>query len=87
MPVAPAGFVACRVHDGRQSLLADAATRQVTHLVALDGLGSNGGRPTVCGLTRFDQWPIRADLPGWSMGMGGISGPGVIQERCEGCWP
>lgn len=85
MPKAPAGFEACRVHDGRQSLLADGATRQVTHLVALDENGSNGGRPTVCGLTRFDTGGRPADLPGWSMG-GGVFGPGVTQERCEACW-
>ena len=87
MPDPPAGFAACRVHDGRQSLLADGATRQVTHLVELDEEGNNMGRPTVCGLTRFDSEPGAkdADLPGWSMG-GGIYGPDVEQVRCEGCW-
>lgn len=89
MPTPPPGFAACRVHNGRQDLLAQGATRQTTHLVALDEKGSNGGRPTVCGLTRFDtrndQHEIirPADLPGWSMG-GGVSG--VEQVECESCW-
>jgi hypothetical protein len=92
MPKPPKGFAACRTSNGAQKLIPVGATRQTTHLVALGGNGSNGGRATVCGLTRF---PLRgadgrtvikeADLPGWSMG-GGVSGPGVVQYRCEGCW-
>lgn len=91
MPAAPPGFETCRVHDGSQDLMATGAARQVTHLVALDAKGSNGGRPTVCGLSRFDRRDDhhrvvrRADLSGWSMG-GGVSGPGVVQVACEGCF-
>ena len=92
MPKPPKGYAACRVHDGKQDLWAEGAVRQVTHLVALDDRGNNGGRPTVCGLTRFpdraeDYTVTRpADLPGWSMG-GGVYGPGVEQVKCEACWP
>lgn len=91
MPKPPNGYATCRVHDGEQKLLALGARRQVTHLVALDEVGSNGGRPTVCGLTRFDkrneQYEVvrPADLPGWSMG-GGVYGPGVKQARCWACF-
>lgn len=74
MPPAPAGFVACRVM-GPSSL--------TTHLVALDEHGSNGGRPTVCGLIRFGE---DADLPGWGMGDSGTTGPGVEQIKCEACY-
>ena len=83
MPLAPAGFVACRV-IGRGHLL--------SHLVALDEKGRKGGRPTVCGLTRFDRWenghpvPGTADLPGWGMGDSGVTGRGVIQIRCVACF-
>lgn len=83
-PPAPAGFVACRV-------MLPSAT--LTHLVALDEKGSNGGRPTVCGLTRFDDRdengrPIEgsAGLPGWGMGDSGQAGPGVDQIRCAECY-
>ncbi len=94
MPPAPAGFVACRVHDGDQKLLALGARRQVTHLVRLDEKGSNGGRPTVCGLSRFpstewvdgEQRTRPPDLPGWGMGGSGVYGPGIVQERCEACF-
>lgn len=55
MPAPPTGVAACRVSDGEQKLIPVGATRQVTHLVTLDADGNNGGRPTVCGLTRFDQ--------------------------------
>lgn len=92
MPRAPKGYVACRVHDGTQDLWAAGAARQITHLVALDERGSNGGRPTVCGLTRFDERGTDyvvtrpADLPGWSMGDGGVRGPLVEQVRCPECF-
>ena len=84
LPKSPNGFVACRSHKRNV---------QTTHLVALDEHGSNGGRPTVCGLTRFDAFdadgrpiPGTAGLPGWGMGDGGISGPGVTQVPCESCY-
>lgn len=84
MPKAPAGFVACRSFT---------RSTQTTHLVALDAHGSNGGRPTVCGLTRFDDRapdgrviPGTAGLPGWGMGDSGICGPGVTQVPCERCY-
>ena len=80
----PPGFVACR--SCRDSV-------QTVHLVALDEHGRNGGRPTVCGLTRFDERDpdsdevVRpADLPGWSMGGGGIFGPATVQRACPKCW-
>lgn len=83
-PKAPVEFVACR--SFKQDV-------QTTHLVALDEQGSNGGRPTVCGLTRFDDRdpdgrpiPNTAGLPGWGMGYSGISGPGVTQVPCERCY-
>lgn len=82
MPDPPAGFAACRVDY----------SPQITHLVILDSKGSNGGRPTMCRLTRFDtrdpetrEVLLPADLPGWSMG-GGVYGPGVEQVRCQECW-
>ncbi|MCZ4069246.1 hypothetical protein O1W71_16370 [Microbacterium sp. H37-C3] len=83
MPPAPSGFVACRV-IGRASL--------TTHLVALDAAGANGGRPTMCGLTRFDTRidgkpiPGSAGLPGWGMGDSGVTGPGVEQIKCARCY-
>ena len=83
LPVAPAGFITC----------VTGYNPHMSHLVAVDAQGNNGGRPTVCGLTRFDQRDKttgklirRADLPGWGLG-GGVSGPTVVQERCTGCWP
>lgn len=85
MPKAPPGFEACRsmLRGGRG---------QITHLVALDSKGSNGGRPTACGLTRFDDFtpegrpiPNTAGLPGWGLG-GGVSGPGVEQIECGSCY-
>lgn len=85
MPTPPSGYAACRTYPPGDS------TVQTTHLVALDEKGSNGGRPTVCGLTRFDRFeegrpiPGTADLPGWSMG-GGVVGPGITQIRCPDCW-
>lgn len=82
MPKPPPGFEACRV----------GSSPQVTHLVLLDSKGSNGGRPTMCRLTRFPtrdpetrQELLAADLPGWSMG-GGVCGPGVEQVECPGCY-
>ena len=94
MPKPPTGYAACRVHDGTQALIADDWTVQVTHLVKLDERGSNGGRPTLCGLTRFPAYEIAtdgsygecrpADLPGWSMG-GGASGPNIKQKMCAEC--
>lgn len=82
MPEPPAGYAACRV----------GSLRQITHLVILDSEGSNGGRPTMCRLTRFDTRDpgtgarlLLADLPGWSMG-GGVEGPGVEQVKCPDCW-
>jgi hypothetical protein len=81
MPEPPKGYAACRV--GYSS--------QVTHLVILDSKGSNGGRPTMCRLTRFPtrgadgETLLSADLPGWSMG-GGVSGPGVKQIECPDCY-
>lgn len=82
MPKPPEGFAACRVGWGPQ----------ITHLVLLDSEGSNGGRPTMCRLTRFPTRDprthrvlIEADLPGWSMG-GGVSGPGVEQIECPDCF-
>ena len=92
MPKAPVGYVACRVAD-RGGLIPALPVRQVTHLVELDANGRNGGRPTVCGLTRFDERdPLgmtllrAADLPGWGMGDTGVHGPGVEQVKCPGCW-
>lgn len=83
MPPAPEGFVACRTMHYKG---------QTTHLVALDEKGSNGGRPTVCGLTRFDDRdedgrpiPNTAGLPGWGLN-GGHSGPNVEQIKCAGCY-
>lgn len=83
MPEPLPGHETCRTSSG---------STQTTHLVSLDEYGSNGGRPTVCGLSRFDRYsadgrriPGTADLPGWSMG-GGISGPGVVQIQCPGCY-
>lgn len=84
IPKAPEGYVACRsmFYGG-----------QTTHLVALDEHGSNGGRPTACGLTRFDDRtpqgdiiPKTAGLPGWGMGDSGHSGPGVKQVKCVDCY-
>lgn len=94
MPDVPVGFVACRVHDGDQKLLAIGATGQITHLVRLDENGSNGGRPTVCGLTRFPTSEVvdgqevtrPPDLPGWGMGGSEVYGPGIRQERCGACY-
>ena len=82
-PAAPDGYEPCRTW-------LDGGRAQITHLVALDYKGSNGGRPTMCGLTRFDRHENgkvveRADLPGWGMG-GGVSGPGVSQIACQECW-
>lgn len=89
MPLAPKGFVACRTLRGPLA----GRHRQVTHLVMLDAMGSNRGRPTLCGLTRFDRFeedgrrvPGTADLPGWSMGDGGLFGPDVEQVACPDCW-
>lgn len=81
MPKPPEGFEACRV----------GSNPQVTHLVILDSTGSNGGRPTLCRLTRFrtrgtdGELLLDADLPGWSMG-GGVEGPGVRQIECDDCY-
>lgn len=81
MPKPPQGFAACRI----------GSPRQVTHLVILDSTGSNGGRPTLCRLTRFPtrgkdgEVLLDADLPGWSMG-GGVEGPGVEQIECDDCY-
>lgn len=81
MPRPPEGFAACQVGSGPQ----------VTHLVILDTKGSNGGRPTLCRLTRFPtrgtdgEVLLDADLPGWSMG-GGYEGPGVRQIECDDCY-
>ena len=81
MPQPPAGFAACRV----------GYSPQVTHLVMLDSKGSNGGRPTMCRLTRFDTRDVdgsvllAADLPGWSMG-GGVTGYDVKQVECPACY-
>lgn len=81
MPPPPAGYAACRVRPTGMT--------QITHLVSLDQYGNNGGRPTLCGLTRFPtSTPAgtrQPDLPGWTMN-GGVSGPGVTQSRCIGCW-
>lgn len=74
MPFAPAGYIACRVMG--PNIL-------TTHLVKLDHAGSNGGRPTVCGLTRFGDSP---DLPSWGMGDSGVTGPGVKQLKCPDCY-
>lgn len=81
MPKPPKGFAACRVGHNPQ----------ITHLVILDSAGSNGGRPTLCRLTRFPtrgtngETLLEADLPGWSMG-GGVSGPNVEQVECPVCY-
>lgn len=84
MPKAPKGYVACRV-------ISRAAT--TTHLVLLDEEGNNGGRPTVCGLTRFDKRDPEtrkivepAGLPGWGMGDSGLTGTDVAQIKCEPCY-
>lgn len=83
MPEPPEGFEACRV----------GYSPQVTHLVLLDSKGSNGGRPTMCRLTRFDLRDphthavlLKADLPGWGMGNSGVMGPDVEQIACPECW-
>lgn len=83
-PPAPIGYEACRVMLTRATL---------THLVELDERGRNGGRPTVCGLTRFDRFdddscpiPDTADLPGWGLGDSGQKGPNVEQVRCDDCY-
>ena len=83
-PPPPAGYEACR------TILTNAT---LTHLIELDEHGSNGGRPTVCGLTRFDDRdpdgrtiPNTAGLPGWGLGDSGVTGPGVIQIRCLDCY-
>lgn len=83
MPAAPQGYVACRTSR---------PGGQITHLVALDERGNNGGRPTMCGLTRFDsrdehgdRIPGTAGLLGWDLG-GGHSGPGVEQDTCPECY-
>lgn len=85
IPKPPAGYDGCRVFTPGSL---------TSHLVKLDDEGRNGGRPTVCGLTRFDDRdedgkpiPNTADLPGWGMGMSGVEGPGVEQIKCPGCWP
>lgn len=83
LSVAPSGFP--WVPEGSEVCRVSVDGRQVTHLVALDRTGSNGGRPTMCGLTRFDVGERRADLPSWGMG-GGITGPGVIQYICPTCY-
>lgn len=82
MPEPPEGYAACRT----------GYSPQVTHLVILDSQGSNGGRPTMCRLTRFPTLDphtgkvlLRADLPGWSLG-GGVSGPRVQQVECPDCY-
>lgn len=82
MPTPPDGFEACRV----------GYSPQITHLVLADSKGSNGGRPTLCRLTRFPTLDphtrkelLPADLPGWSMG-GGVSGPSVEQVECSECY-
>jgi hypothetical protein len=91
-PKAPAGYVACRTHNGDQRLVPIGASIQITHLVELDELGSNGGRPTMCGLTRFDKrneaYEVTrpADLLGWGMGDSGVYGPNVEQVECEACY-
>lgn len=84
MPRPPAGFVACRSFS---------RNTQTTHLVTLDERGRNGGRPTACGLTRFDDFtpegrpiPGTAGLPGWGLGDSGVSGPGVAQVPCKDCY-
>lgn len=83
-PPAPAGYVACRTTLRGATL---------THLVQLDEKGSNGGRPTVCGLTRFDDRdadgrpiPGTAGLPGWGMGNSGVFGPHWKQVTCDDCY-
>ena len=81
MPRPPKGFAACRI----------GYSPQITHLVILDSEGSNGGRPTLCRLTRFPtrgsdgEVLLDADLPGWSMG-GGYEGPDVQQIECDDCY-
>lgn len=82
MPAPVAGYAACRSLDH--------AKLQITHLVELDEHGSNGGRPTVCGLDRFPpfgtpaQWPPTF-IASWSIG-GGLRGPDIAQLRCIACW-
>lgn len=77
----PAGFKAVR--SGFEP--------QVNHLVILSPDGGNGGRPTMCGLTRFPQYvegkqiPDSSGLTGWSLG-GGVSGPKATQLDCPKCW-
>lgn len=88
LPEPPAGYLACRAHDGAQKLIPLGASRQITHLVP----ASRRGGPTACGLTRFPSREADgvtvarpADLPGWNMG-GGVHGPGIEQVRCAHCW-
>lgn len=85
-PPAPKGYEACRT-------IVAGANATHTHLVALDAQGSNGGRPTVCGLTRFDKRDPethkvieRAGLPGWGMGDSGVTGIDVDQTKCDACY-
>lgn len=79
----PAGLIRCNVHDGTQDLLAKGASRQVSHLVRWAGQTAGASGDTLCGLTRFGPAP---DLPGWSMGAGGVGGPRVEQVNCQACW-
>lgn len=83
-PETPSGFAVCRAY--KQGV-------ETTHLVALDENGSNGGRPTVCGLTRLDDRdeagrdiPNSADLSEWGMSGGSVVGPGVTYVFCKGCY-
>lgn len=89
-PQPPDGWVALRVHNGDQKLLALGATGQVTHLLRDTGDGRSACRVTACGLFRFDTTvygqSVKADLPGWGIGDSGVWGPNVTQERCEACW-
>lgn len=80
IPVAPLGFSNCQTGTGC------APGERMNHLVRV----VNGGTPgtTVCGLTRFDSksGAHDADIPGWAMGGGGVSGLGIRQVRCSACW-
>ena len=84
MPEAPAGYAACRTMTG--------PGRQVSHLVIQIPKGGTPGHAVLCGLTRFDgrdaygkSIPGTAEIRGWSIN-GGVSGVGVEQVKCAGCW-
>jgi hypothetical protein len=53
------------------------ADNYAVHLVRVTERGTPG--PTLCGIDRFAD-----DAPGWSVG-GGVTGPNVTHNPCQGC--